>query len=250
MNTINYLTPIYIQLRELLRTKIEEGEFPPGSVIPSDTTLAGQYGVNKLTARNAINALIGEGLLKRVQGRGVYVLYGKIEQDLGLLAGFTSTMNRNERKPSIKVLEFKTRTAGHKYATIFHINPEDEIYYIRRLCLADDESTSLEEIFIPRSAAKRLEGINLSIFSLREAFNLLGIRLERAYETLEIVEIDAQEARLLDTVDQRNVFLVRYSSQDHNGTTVEYGKCYIRGDKFSFSVNYLNSQSKSNGNGS
>ncbi len=239
-DNIDYLSPIYIQLRELLRTKIEDGEFPPGGVIPSDTALAEQYGVNRLTARNAIDALVKEGLLKRVRGRGVYVLYGKIEQDLGLLTGFTSTMNINCRQPSIRILEFKTRTAGRKYAKIFQINPEDEMYYIRRLCSADDEPTSLEEIYIPSSAAKRLEGINLSVFSLREAFNFVGIRLERAYETLEIVEIDAQEARLLDTESQRNVFLVRYSSQDDNGNTVEYGKCYIRGDKFSFSVNYLN----------
>ena len=235
---INYLTPIYIQLRELLRTKIEDGEYPIGSVIPSDTVLAEQYKVNRLTVRSAINALINEGLLKRVKGKGVYVLYGKIEQDLGLLAGFTSTMNINRRKPSIKILEFKTRKAGLKYSDLFKIDPEDEIYYIRRLCSADDEPISLEEIYIPCSAAKRLTGISLSIFSLREAFNLMGIRLESAYETLEIVEIDAQEARLLNTENQRNVFLVRYSSQDDNGSTVEYGKCYIRGDKFMFSVNY------------
>lgn len=215
---------------------------PPGSLIPSDAILAEQYGVNRLTARNAVNALISEGLLKRVSRKGVYVLYGKIEQDLGLLAGFTSTMNINHRKPSIKILDFKIRAAGPKYADIFQIKPEDEIYYIRRLCYADDEPISLEEIYIPRYAAEKLEGINLSIFSLREAFNLLGIRLECAYETLEIVEIDAQEARLLDTDDQRNVFLVRYSSQDDKGSTVEYAKCYIRGDKFLFSVDYLNKQ--------
>lgn len=239
-DNVDYLSPIYIQLRELLRTKIEDGEFPPGSDMPSDIVLAQQYGVNRLTARNAIDALVKEGLLKRVRGRGVYVLYGKIEQDLGLLAGFTSTMNINCRKPSIRILEFKTRSAGPKYAKIFQISPEDELYYIRRLCSADDEPTSLEEIYIPCSAAKQLEGINLSVFSLREAFNFVGIRLECAYETLEIVEIDAQEARLLGTESQRNVFLVRYSSQDDNGSIVEYGKCYIRADKFSFSVNYLN----------
>ena len=225
---INYLSPLHIQLRELLRTKIEDGEFPVGSVIPSDTILAEQYQVNRLTVRNAIDALIHEGLLKRVKGRGVYVLYGKIEQNLGLLAGVTSTMHMNNRKPYIKILEFKTRPAGLKYTGIFHISPDEEIYYIRRLCLANDEPISLEEIYIPCSAAKRLTGIDLSIFSLREAFNLLGIRLENACETLEIAEIDAQEARLLDTEQQRNVFLVRYSSRDEKGSVVEYGKCYIR----------------------
>ena len=64
MSTIDYRSPIYLQLREVVRTKIEEGEYPPGMAIPSENELSEMYGVNRLTVRNAVEALVGEGLLK------------------------------------------------------------------------------------------------------------------------------------------------------------------------------------------
>ena len=112
------------------------------------------------------------------------------------------------------------------------------MYYIRRLCSADGEPVSLEEIYIPQAAAPRLDGVDLSVFSLREAFQLLNVELKSGFQTLDITRIGTQEARILDTEDNRNVFLVRYTSTNSRDQVVEYGKCYIRGDKFSFRVDY------------
>lgn len=64
-------SPLYLQLRELIRSKIENGEYPPGTAIPSVGTLAEKYGIHRLSVRSAISALIGEGLLKSVQGKGI-----------------------------------------------------------------------------------------------------------------------------------------------------------------------------------
>ena len=86
--------------------------------------------------------------------------------------------------------------------------------------------------------AARLDGVDLSVFSLREAFQLLNVELKSGFQTLDITRIGTQEARILDTEDNRNVFLVRYTSTNSRDQVVEYGKCYIRGDKFSFKVDY------------
>ena len=68
---VSYNAPIYLQLREVVRSKIEDGEYAPGTAIPSENLLASTYGINRLTVRSAIDALVNEGLLKRVQGKGV-----------------------------------------------------------------------------------------------------------------------------------------------------------------------------------
>ena len=92
---IDYNSPMYLQLRELIRSKIEEEEYAPGTAIPSETILASTYGVNRLTVRNAVDELVREGLLKRVQGKGVYVTT-VYERDLEVLGGFTQTMKDHE----------------------------------------------------------------------------------------------------------------------------------------------------------
>ena len=168
--------------------------------------------------RSAVDILVKEGLLKRVQGKGVYVTGGKIEQDVGDLKGFTSTLQESRRKSGKKILARKVRPAGIKYASMFGIDPGDPVYYIRRLCSADGEPVSLEEIYIPQAAAPRLDGVDLSVFSLREAFQLLNVELKSGFQTLDITRIGTQEARILDTEDNRNVFLVRYTSTNRWNT--------------------------------
>ena len=74
MAKAEYKMPIYLQLRELIRNKIEEGEYMPGTAIPSENKLAETFGLNRLTIRNAVDALVNEGLLRRVQGKGVFVV--------------------------------------------------------------------------------------------------------------------------------------------------------------------------------
>ena len=71
---LSYRTPIYLQLREIIRNRIEEGEYLPGTAIPSENKLAETYGINRLTVRNAVDTLVNEGILRRVQGKGVFVV--------------------------------------------------------------------------------------------------------------------------------------------------------------------------------
>ena len=66
---LSYRTPIYLQLREIIRNRIEEGEYLPGTAIPSENKLAETYGINRLTVRNAVDTLVNEGILRRVQGK-------------------------------------------------------------------------------------------------------------------------------------------------------------------------------------
>ena len=61
MNDVNYRSPLYIQLREVIRSKIEEGEYPAGTAIPSENQLSEQYGINRVSVRSALAALENEG---------------------------------------------------------------------------------------------------------------------------------------------------------------------------------------------
>ena len=63
MNEVSYKSPLYIQLREVIRSKIEDGEYPPGTAIPSENQLAETYSLNRLSVRSAMDALENEGLI-------------------------------------------------------------------------------------------------------------------------------------------------------------------------------------------
>jgi len=231
-------SPIYLQLREVVRAKIEEGEYAPGMAIPSENDLAETYGINRLTVRSAIDALVHEGLLKRIQGKGVYVLGRKIERDLDTLGGFTQTMIEKNAKPYTKTLVKSRRPAREKFSIIFSIMPQDELYYIKRLCFADEMPVSLEEVYIPVQIVPKLEGIDLSVFSLYEVYDFYNIRLDHAFQTLAVTDLKQKDARMLEMEGDQTVFLFECTSYDPSGRVVEFARTYTRGDKCNFNVSF------------
>jgi DNA-binding GntR family transcriptional regulator len=66
-------TPLWQQLASILRGQIESGDLPPGRVMPSEATLIQEHGLARGTVRKAVDALVQEGLVSRVQGRGTFV---------------------------------------------------------------------------------------------------------------------------------------------------------------------------------
>lgn len=70
---MDYRMPLYQQIKAAIQKKIENKEYLEGAAIPSERKLAEIYEVNRMTAKKAIDALVEEGYLYRVQGRGTFV---------------------------------------------------------------------------------------------------------------------------------------------------------------------------------
>jgi DNA-binding GntR family transcriptional regulator len=66
-------TPVYVQVADILRTRIESGQLLPDRPVPSETQLQQEFGVARGTARKAIAVLRDQGLVITVMGRGSYV---------------------------------------------------------------------------------------------------------------------------------------------------------------------------------
>jgi LacI family transcriptional regulator len=65
--------PLWSQLRDALRSRIERGEWPAGSMIPRELDLCAAYEVSRITAARAVQELVRDGLLRRHRGRGTVV---------------------------------------------------------------------------------------------------------------------------------------------------------------------------------
>ncbi|MFD0714369.1 GntR family transcriptional regulator [Paenibacillus sp. GCM10027626] len=65
--------PLYLQIRAMLKEKIERGELQPGDQIPTEAELVQQYGVSRITIKNAIKLLVEEDLVYRIAGKGTFV---------------------------------------------------------------------------------------------------------------------------------------------------------------------------------
>ncbi len=67
------IVALYIQLIAHFKQPILDGSLPAGSRLPTELELAERFGVSRGTVRQAMMALVNEGLVERVQGRGTFV---------------------------------------------------------------------------------------------------------------------------------------------------------------------------------
>ena len=66
-------TPVYVQVAEILRARIESGELVPDRPVPSEAQLQQEFGVARGTARKGIALLREQGFVVTVRGRGSFV---------------------------------------------------------------------------------------------------------------------------------------------------------------------------------
>ena len=65
--------PLYIQLRDQLRSLVHAGDLRPGDRIPASRELAQMLGVHRTTVANAYAELESEGLIQGHVGRGTFI---------------------------------------------------------------------------------------------------------------------------------------------------------------------------------
>ncbi len=73
---------LYVQMFSIIKEKIEQREWPVGSQIPTEDELCRTYDVSKATVRMAIADLVRSGYLKKLQGKGTFVMHAM--PDLGI----------------------------------------------------------------------------------------------------------------------------------------------------------------------
>jgi DNA-binding transcriptional regulator YhcF (GntR family) len=71
---------MYLQLAAAIRQCIERGNLPVGSLVPSLKTLQSEFGVSRITARQAMDRLEDKGLISRHKGRGTFVISNGVER--------------------------------------------------------------------------------------------------------------------------------------------------------------------------
>jgi predicted amidohydrolase YtcJ len=82
--TMDDASPLFEQIKEDIKSKIQRGIYSPGAKIPTEVELIAEYDVSRITIRRAVEELCKEGYLEKNQGRGTYVknkkIFRKIEQ--------------------------------------------------------------------------------------------------------------------------------------------------------------------------
>ena len=146
--------PLYHQLFLRLRDEITAGQRLPGSLLPGEIELAGQFGVSRVTARRALNELAREGLVDRKRRAGTRVaqrtiiapIEASIEQAVEALLVFG-------RDTTARVLSLGIAPANANTAALFAIPPGEPIVRAQRLRLLKGSPLGIVTSEVPQAVA-------------------------------------------------------------------------------------------------
>lgn len=233
-------TPLYLQLEEILRARIQAGELKYHEAIPSENELGRIYELSRMTVRSVITRLVNEGLLYRVPGKGTFVAEPKIMTGPLSQKGIREQLEDMGYETGTTVLDRAVERAESRVAAELGLESGAMVYRLERLRFANGEPLGLELSYIPVSLCPGFFDKNLDkeplCDILEKNYHLVA---KRGVETLESFTATPRESKHLEVAKGASLLLLSYTLYDDAGAKFEYARVIFRGDriKLTFSFN-------------
>jgi GntR family transcriptional regulator len=207
-----------------------ERELDVGDAIESERALCERFGVSRMTVRQAVDALVGEGILVREQGRGTFVAPRRMDFEMRLTT-FGEEMVRRGMRPDTKVLDAQQVPAPRDAAEALGIGVGEPVHHLLRVRYADGAPMSIEELWVPVALAPDLFRAGPPD-SLYDALRAHGLAPEWGEDTLTAADATDTEQQLLALRGSRAVLRAERRTFSADGAVVFSRACY-RGDRYS-----------------
>lgn len=230
--------PYYFQLIEVLKEKINQGEWKPGDQITSEPELCEIYGISRTVVRQALKEMEYEGLIYRRKGKGTFIAEPKIGESLvQKLTGFYQDMVERGYKPVTQVLRHEIVPANAKIARYLGLEQGTLVFVIERLRFVEEVPILLVTTYLPYELCPKLGDYDLSDKSLYAVLEKeFGIKLSHGRRTIEAVAANEREAELLQVDECAPLVLLDSVTYLEDGTSIEYYHAVHRGDRSRFEV--------------
>jgi GntR family transcriptional regulator len=228
--------PLYQQLKEILLHKINSGDWKTDTLIPSESELIREYKVSRTTVREAVNTLVSEGRLMKKQGKGTTVCKPKIEQILGPLMGFTERISMLGYTPGTRLIEARVMQPPAIVKEKLFYGGQEEVFYVKRIRLADHEPIAIEETYWPLKIGRLYEKEDLNTISFYPILENYGYKLSNAEEIITSGVANREEAKYLNVKLRSPLLRIHRVTYAVGGEPIQYCCNQYRSDRYSYKV--------------
>ncbi|PZQ77819.1 MAG: hypothetical protein DI563_02355 [Variovorax paradoxus] len=222
---------LYAQLADRLAAAISSGVYGAGQQLPPEATLMKDYGISRVTVRQAIQLLSRNGQVVSRRGKGTFVTRASFQQDLSSLQGFQEALRLQGIEPETQLLEFSASAGRIDGQLPAGLNLP--VHLRRRYCV-DGEAFAVVEAFLPAEAeavgTARAE--RLSVYDILQQF--LGLRIGRADIAIQCAKPKNKITAELGLPPRSHVLLMQRTSYAVSGTPCEHMRIYIVPERYTF----------------
>lgn len=224
-------TPLYRQIEDVIRGRINSGQWPRHYKLKAEADLAEEFGVSRGTLRQALQSLVEEGLLTQIQGKGTFVAIPSDDLPLAQrLITMHEVLAATGQAFSTEVLDQEIVRGTDNVRTLLDLPQHEQLLYLRRRLIVEEEPIVAMENYVRLSLCPRLAGIDFSETPLFDAIeNSCGLRIgwgQRNFAATTGAKVELLGAK----ADEPMLYLEQVSYLE-DGTPFEYSEVWVRGEK-------------------
>lgn len=230
--------PVYYQLKEDIKAKINKGTWKVGQCIDSERELSEQYSVSRMTVRQALGELVQEGILHREKGKGTFVCDPKVKQKD--IMSFSDMVKKMGLDLNTEVKNFERI---HTPDYLVDLLQFEEIYKIDRLRIVEGEVIANEIIYIPCDYCGYIDEKRLK-YSFYEILKDYGYIIDHSEASIQAVIMDEEYKKIFNT--EKNLPLIKSVSKNitSDGKLLFVEESVYRSDKYILEVNIFRREGK------
>lgn len=235
-----YRVARWMETRNSLLSRIDNGEWPVGQRLPTEPELAVMLGVSRATLREAMRSLTEDGYIERKPGAGTRVAHRAVlPTSLDNNVGVADIIRSMGMVPATSSLEFHMADAPDDVAYDLSLGEVRRVAVIERVRTANGNPVVFSRHYFPPQPGWD-EGAMLAGFDAESLYTLLetraGIRIQSAAATIQPAQADSVLASRLATGEGALLLHFRQVDFDITGRPVILSSEYYRSDAFEFKV--------------
>ncbi|MDF3865771.1 GntR family transcriptional regulator [Pseudomonas denitrificans (nom. rej.)] len=222
--------PLYLQLARSLETAIHAGQWRAEEALPSERHLSEYLGLSRVTARKALEVLLEQGLVHRIQGSGTFIT-PRLEQPLSRLSSFSEMLRLKGFTPSSTWLEREISLPTHEEVIRLGLSPTEKVVRMKRLRKADGVVMAIEQSSLPARLLGDPAVVGDSLYAHLDA---IGRPVVRALQHVQAVNASVEEATLVGIRPGTAMLLMTRIGYLEDNTAIELTDTYCRNDYYDF----------------
>jgi GntR family transcriptional regulator len=240
------MKPKFITISDSIIEKIKSGELIPGDKIPSENELIKNYKISNTTARKTLLEIESKGWVRRIKGKGTFVLNRtathQLVRTLGSIdstrKGFNESLKAEGLTPKNIILEKTILNEGVSAAIVgTHVIIEGPVLKVHQLRYADDELMKDETRYISLTLCPKIDALSTEISYFKAYEQQYNLKINDIRQTLsaDILEANSNKNHF-GTTSNIAIFVLDSAVFADDGKVIEIEYSYYRGDKYKFAI--------------
>ncbi len=227
--------PLYHQLYQLLKLRIQSGELSQGARLPTEAGLSEGFGVSRVTVKRAMDLLMSQGYIERKRAKGSYVIFQQPDSEVDApLVGMLEKLARMSRTTRVRVLHIERRLPPAHIVSDMRMPADERVHHVVRVRSREDGVPFAYYQSWTRGIAKGFTAANIE---RRQRFAIMqenGHRIAHIEQFLSAAAAPPPVAEQLDLAPGDPVLTLVRHTFDEQGEVVDLLDCQYHTGHFHY----------------